>query len=86
MNRNGTIIETPPFVDRKPLTESSVRVIGTKNTSSLAMEMVRQFPNFRFDGDRTNFRRWQDQWEKYLQLVRHASNDPIDSYMLLVLL
>ena len=86
MNRNGPVIETPPFVGRRPSSESSVRVIGTQNASSLAMEMVRQFPKFRFDGDRANFRRWQDQWEEYLQLVRHASSEPLDSYMLLVLL
>ena len=47
----------------------AVNMVG-ENTNALAMELVKQFPNFKFSGKRCDFQNWQDQWEDYVQLVR----------------
>ena len=62
----------------------AVNMVG-ENTNALAIELVKQFPSFKFSGERCDFQNWQDQWEDYVQLVRQVYGET-SSYVLLSLL
>ena len=53
-----------------------------ENVNALGMELVEQFPHFKFSGQRSDFQNWQDQWEDYVQLIRQVYGEP-SSYILL---
>ena len=63
----------------------SVNVIG-ETTNVFTQELIRQFPAFKFSGERADFSAWQDQWEDYVQLVRQLSGENLTPYVLLSLL
>ena len=53
-----------------------------ENVNALGMELVKQFPHFKFSGQRNDCKNWQDQWEDYVQLIRQVYGEP-SSYILL---
>ena len=69
---------------RSPSSSFAVNMVG-ENTNALTMGLVKQFPNFKFSGERYDFQNWQDQWEEYVQLVRQVYGET-SSYVLLSLL
>ena len=63
-----------------------VRMISNDVSNLFAAELVRQFPQFKFSGLRTDFLSWQEKWEDFVQLARHASGESLTTYMMLALL
>lgn len=41
----------------------------------LLVELLRNFPHLKVNGERRNFRAWRDYWEEYVLLVQRSSSD-----------
>ena len=63
------------FSSRLQSSSFAVNMIG-ENVNALAIELIKQFPHFKFSGQRSDFQNWQDQWEDYVQLVRQVYGEP----------
>ena len=64
----------------------NINMVGQESYNPFALELVRQFPKFKFSGERCDFLAWQDRWEDFVQLVRQASTERVSSYVMLSLL